>query len=162
MTSRKWPVDFNGYSLDFEKEGCLGERTEYRVSMCRNWSVDFNEMNREILILFNISLGRNDQERWESDLWVCGSLLCSFPSSGYFLSLRSKYSLLCFVLLLIGDTHILYCSVTGKVKVNSSLCSNWAQCHKGVFLTSVPHGGEWSASLPGRFIPRKEPLVAVG
>jgi len=30
------------------------------------------------------------------------------------------------------------------------------------FLTSVLDGGEWSASLPGRFVPGKMPLVPVG
>jgi hypothetical protein len=29
------------------------------------------------------------------------------------------------------------------------------------FLTSALNGGEWSASLPGRFIPGKEPLVLI-
>jgi hypothetical protein len=54
-----------------------------------------------------------------------------------------------------------------KVKVNLSLCCflNWAPCHEGVLgeqryssthsWTSALEGGEWSASRPGRFIPRE-------
>jgi hypothetical protein len=30
------------------------------------------------------------------------------------------------------------------------------------FLTSALDGGEWSASLPGRFIPGKEPPLPIG
>jgi hypothetical protein len=51
-----------------------------------------------------------------------------------------------------------------KVKVKVSLCFNWAPRHEGVLgewryssthsLTSALDGGEWSASLPGRFTPR--------
>jgi hypothetical protein len=50
-----------------------------------------------------------------------------------------------------------------KVKVKLSLCFNWAPRHKDVLgkqryrstqsLTSALHGGEWSASRLGRFIP---------
>jgi hypothetical protein len=52
-----------------------------------------------------------------------------------------------------------------KVKVKLSLCFNWAPRHGGVLgewryssthsLTSALDGGEWSASCPGHFTPRK-------
>jgi len=32
---------------------------------------------------------------------------------------------------------------------------NKAPCHEDVFLTLAPNGGEWSASHPGCFTPRK-------
>jgi hypothetical protein len=54
---------------------------------------------------------------------------------------------------------------TVKVKVESSLCCNWASRHEGVLgewrysathsLTSEVDGGEWSASRSGRFTPRE-------
>jgi hypothetical protein len=53
------------------------------------------------------------------------------------------------------------------VKVKLSLCFNQTPCHEGVLgewnfssthsLTSALDGGEWSASRPGRFTPRKSP-----
>jgi hypothetical protein len=59
-----------------------------------------------------------------------------------------------------------------KVKVKLSLCFNWALRHEGVLgewrynsthsFTSVLDGGEWSASLPGRFTPREKSLVPIG
>jgi hypothetical protein len=52
-----------------------------------------------------------------------------------------------------------------KVKVKLSLCFSWAPRHEGVLgeckyssihrLTSALDGGKWSASRPGRFIPRE-------
>jgi hypothetical protein len=54
---------------------------------------------------------------------------------------------------------------TDAPSVNVSLCFNWAPRHEGVLgewrysstysLTLVLDGGEWSASRPGRFTPRK-------
>jgi hypothetical protein len=53
-----------------------------------------------------------------------------------------------------------------KVKLKLSLCFNWAPRHEGVLgewgynsthsLTSALDGGEWLASLPGRFTPREK------
>jgi hypothetical protein len=57
----------------------------------------------------------------------------------------------------------LYSSV--EVKVNLSLCFNWAPRHEGVLgewryisthsLTSTLDGGEWSVSRPDRFTPKE-------
>jgi hypothetical protein len=54
-------------------------------------------------------------------------------------------------------------------KVKVSLCFNWAPRHEGIWgewryspthsLTSALDGGEWSASRPGRFTPRKRAPV---
>jgi hypothetical protein len=55
--------------------------------------------------------------------------------------------------------------IHSKVKVNLSLCFNWAPRQENVFgewryssthsLTSALDGGEWSASRPGRFTSRE-------
>jgi hypothetical protein len=55
-----------------------------------------------------------------------------------------------------------------KVKAKLLLCFNWAPRHEGVLgewrdssmhsLTSALDGGEWSASRPGRIIPRERDL----
>jgi hypothetical protein len=61
-------------------------------------------------------------------------------------------------------------NVMVKVKVNLSLCFNWAPRHEGVLeewryssthtLTSAVDGGDWSASRPGRFTPRERaPII---
>jgi hypothetical protein len=55
------------------------------------------------------------------------------------------------------------CKVKVKVKVQMSLCltkhhamkTYWGNGGIAPFLTSALHGGEWSASLPGRFTPRE-------
>jgi hypothetical protein len=58
------------------------------------------------------------------------------------------------------------------VKVKLSLCFNWEPRHEGMLgkqrysstnsLHSALGGGEWSASRPGRFTPRKRSPVPIG
>jgi hypothetical protein len=76
----------------------------------------------------------------------------------------SEFELLC-IYALFRMSVVLYEVSVLKVKVNLSLCFNWAQRHGGVLgewryssthsLTSALDGGEWSASRPGRFTPRE-------
>jgi hypothetical protein len=59
-----------------------------------------------------------------------------------------------------------------KGKIVPVLFFYWSPRYEGVLgewkynsthsLTSALGGGEWSASRPGRFTPRKEPLVPIG
>jgi hypothetical protein len=64
-----------------------------------------------------------------------------------------------------SNRHLTVKVKVSDLKVNVSLCFNWAPCHEGVlvewmyssihYFTSAPDGYEWSASRSGRFIPRE-------
>jgi hypothetical protein len=74
------------------------------------------------------------------------------------LSHRSKYSQaspVYFFPLARGTLRNCTWTLIGKVKVNLPLCLTEYHAMKVHSLTSALDGGEWSASRPGRFIPRE-------